>query len=739
MRCHFAHGFIHERLCAVLHPARRRSGYVPPRNLNNSAAGGETVLPEIIVQATGEETGVTEDSGSYTTPQMNTATKLPLSIRETPQSVTVITRQRMDDQNMLTVSDAVQSTPGLSVNVWGPGRNTFFARGFEVDNIAYDGLTISLNSFGADLVPADLSLYDRVEIVRGAAGLTQGAGRPGAAINLVRKRPTRDTRFSLNAQSGNWDRYGIGADISSPLNAAGTLRGRAVVNWQDYRSFQDVVSDERKLVYLIAEADIARETLLTVSVSRQESDSTNSWTGLPTALDGGDLKLSRSTYLGSKWEFYDKTSTSAFASLERHFDNRWKVNFSLSHIRAEAERLASRMLFSGNPSNPYNYQPADYFFDDERTNYDLYANGPFRLFGREHELNVGADKRDGEYYGHGGNAASIPISLDDIHNWSHSRFSEPDSFSSWNERIDETQRGVYGAARLNLADPLKLILGARLDWYEVKGEGTTLSYNYAHKVNRNLTRYAGLIYDLDARHSLYASYTDIFKPQTYITDTSGDALDPIVGKNYEVGIKGEYFGGTLNASAALFRINQKNVGVALSDQSLCPSYALANVSCYRAAGMVRSQGFDLEIQGAITPNWQIGAGYTYVDKEIRQDADRASIGTNPDPYLPRRQFKLSTTYHLPGHQWRVGGSAHWQSGIYREANNFHVKQGAYAVANLMLGYRLEKNLDIQLNVNNLFDKTYYRSLGPNIENLRLGGSIYGEPRNFMLTAKYSFF
>jgi outer membrane receptor for ferric coprogen and ferric-rhodotorulic acid len=360
------------------------------------------------------------------------------------------------------------------------------------------------------------------------------------------------------------------------------------------------------------------------------------------------------------------------------------------------------------------------------------------LFGREHELNVGANKREGEFYGYGDNSSGLgsPITLADIYNWNHSRFAKPENLNlrQWIERFDEDQRGIYGSTRLNLAEPLKLILGVRLDWYEIKGKGTSVSYNYGYKANRNLTKYAGIIYDLDERHSLYASYTDIFKPQTYIIDASGDSLDPIVGKNYEIGVKGEYFGGALNASAAVFRINQENVGVLLGDQSLCPSYP--NVSCYRTAGMVRSQGVDLEIQGAITPNWQIGAGYTHVDKEIRKDANHASIGTNPDPYLPRHQFKLSSIYHLSG-QWRAGGSVHWQSGIYKKpVSTLYVKQPAYALVNLVMGYRPAKNLDIQLNVNNLFDKSYYKSLGPN---LNIGASVYGEPRNFMLTTRYQFF
>ncbi|MDR0441403.1 MAG: TonB-dependent receptor, partial [Candidatus Accumulibacter sp.] len=290
---------------------------------------------------------------------------------------------------------------------------------------------------------------------------------------------------------------------------------------------------------------------------------------------------------------------------------------------------------------------------------------------------------------------------------------------------------LYTTTRLNLADPLKLILGARLDWYEFESETLTAKTDY--KVVRNLTQYAGLIYDLDSRHSIYASYADIFKPQNNY-DVSGSLLEPVVGKNYEIGVKGEYFGGALNASAAVFRINQEKLAMRLDDQSVCPSYPA--IQCYRAAGLVRSQGVDLEIQGAITSDWQLGAGYTYVDKEIRKDANPANVGQRASTELPRHQFKLFTTYRLPGGQWRVGGGVNWQSGIYRKSGtNFHSQQDAYAVVNLMAGYRFDKHLDIQLNANNLFDKTYYRSISSSSS----GASVYGEPRSFMLTAKYEFF
>jgi outer membrane receptor for ferric coprogen and ferric-rhodotorulic acid len=174
-----------------------------PPSSSSSLPGNETLLPEVTVQATGE-TPVTENSGSYTTPQMSTATRLPLSIRETPQSVTVITRQRIEDQNMVTISDAMQNMPGVSVSTSsGTEHDHFYARGFRVDNISFDGLPVSLELYGPDFLLADMMMYDRIEVVRGAAGLMEGAGNPSASVNLVRKRPTRDFRFNLSGHAGS--------------------------------------------------------------------------------------------------------------------------------------------------------------------------------------------------------------------------------------------------------------------------------------------------------------------------------------------------------------------------------------------------------------------------------------------------------------------------------------------------------------------------------------------------------
>lgn len=699
-----------------------------------SAEGQGAMLGEVRVTAEADRGGTTEGTGSYTTRSMGTATGLDLSIRETPQSVTVIARQRMDDEGQVTITDAIRATPGMVVTKTGGERDSYYARGFAVGNITYDGLTTSLNTswYGSDMLLSDLAVYDRVEVVRGSTGLTSGSGDPSAAINLVRKRPTKETQVSLTGNAGSWSRYGLQADVSGSLNEAGTLRARLVASAQDNKSFQDVVSSRRNILYLTAEADLGEKTLLTVGASRQENDNTTSWGGLPASADGSDLKLPRSTFLGNDWDSWDKRSDTVFASLEHHFESDWKLRLAATQVKAKLDMQATIVRLNL-ATKGYDQRIGDYHYADEQNSYELQVNGPLELFGRKHELVFGANHRDGDFDGYGGGATTFTGM--DIYHWDHSVVPKPTvNLASWFMRSADRQRSTYGTARINLADPLKLIVGGRLDWYEFQGQSQWSDDRY--KVTRNLTKYAGLVYDIDLQHSVYASYTDIFKPQNYY-DTASKLLEPVVGKNYEIGIKGEYFGGSLNASAAVFRVDQENLAMSLADQTACPTSP--GRDCYEPAGLVRSQGLDLELQGALTHNWQMGAGYTYVDKEIKKNADPTLVGTRAESYLPKHQLKLSTLYHLPGEllngRWRIGGSLNWQSETYWESTGFRFAQKAYAVVGLVVGYRVDKHLDIQMNISNLFDKTYYQGLS---ESPTSSTAVYGAPRNVMLTARYSF-
>ena len=663
----------------------------------------------------------TEGSDSYTTGTMATATKLPLTLRETPQAVTVITRQRMDDQAMTSINDVVNATPGLFLDYSsGPGRQAYKARGFNIDNLMYDGIPSGYDGVNVGSQP-NLAMFDRVEVVRGATGLVTGAGNPSAAINLVRKRPLAEQRVTLTGAAGTWDNYRGELDASSPLNDSGTLRGRVVTSYHDANSFIDDVDEQHNLFYAVTEADLSDDTTLTLGFSHQKDRTNYFWGSSMIGLDGHHLDLPRSYNPGTSWEDKDQEINTVFAEIRQQLANDWKLQVNANYSEQNA-------LFSGSYQSRWvNDTLARTVYqskaDENQAGLDAFFSGPFEAFGRSHELVVGASKRIYDLTTHNYSPYDT--------NWPINA-GKPDFVHTNNTREVTTQDGVYLTTRLSLADPLKLILGGRLDWYDYDNRDGDGDY----KVTRNVTRYAGLIYELDDHHSVYASYSDIFTPQSN-KDTSGSPVKPIVGKNYEVGIKGEYLGGALNASLAVFRVDQENRAVQVFVPN-CPQS-----SCYEASGEIRSQGIDFELQGALTDNWQVGGGYTYARTHTIKDAENPqNVNKQFDTDTPEHLFKLTTRYNFQGplEKLRVGGNISWQSRMYNDielldGGNYRLKQGAYAVTDLMAGYRVNENLDLQLNANNIFDRKYYSTIANSVS---YGGDSYGTPRNMMLTAKYTF-
>jgi outer membrane receptor for ferric coprogen and ferric-rhodotorulic acid len=680
----------------------------------------------------------TEHSGSYTTGAMQTATKLPLSLRETPQSVTVITRQRMDDQGMRSLDDVVQATPGLRLSAARPANSEFFARGFPITNLMFDGLPTTYN---ADWVAtADLAPYDHVEVVRGATGMMQGAGNPSAAINMVRKRPTQAFQASVTGSAGSWDNYRSELDVSGPLNDSASVRGRIVGAYNDKGSYQDYAGRERGVFYGISEFDLTDSTTLTVGASDQNDNNNINWGGLPVNPDGSHMGFSRSKTFGYSWSHQDVENKTVFVELDQRFDNDWRLHLGASKNWSEFKMMGG--VLERNNDATYRQRIFNQNRDFDQSTYDVYATGPFTLLGREHELVVGASKRQLKTEATGG---TVFVDVPDINRFNPGGLARPNvpDIYSIDDKVD--QEGLYLTSRWNLADPLKVILGARLDWYDATAIYDQINDQYytsgKTKVVRNVTRYAGVIYDLDDNHSVYASYTDIFQPQTE-KDGQGKGIEPITGENYEVGIKGEYFGGALNASASLFQIDQLNRAAEVADASLCKVIPVGSYGCYEAAGKVRSQGIEFEINGALTPNWQVGAGYTFAQAKYEKDADKAKEGRLFDTDLPRHMFKASTTYQLQGDlkQWRVGANLYSQSATFNKGSNvfgnYHVEQEAYALVGLMAGYQVNKHLDTQLNINNVFDKKYYQGIASN--STWSPYDVFGDPRNLMVTAKYSF-
>ncbi|MGE8435605.1 MAG: TonB-dependent siderophore receptor [Pseudomonas palmensis] len=678
----------------------------------------------------------TEHSGSYTTGAV-TIGKMPQTLRHTPQSVSVLTRQRLDDQNITNLTTLMEQTPGVVVDYVDSERVTYYSRGYQIDAIQYDGATVVQGSGGGSFIQSDSAIIDRAEILRGATGMLRGAGNPSGTVNLVRKRPTRDFQASASVTAGSWDAQRYVADLSGALTDNGAIRGRMIAVHDDKDSFQDSRMERKNVFYGVLAADLGERTTLTGGIEYTELEATGSWGGLPANFDGSPLKLSRSTYLGADWNRWNRSNLQTFAELEHVFDNDWtlKVSGTRTQFRLDDHGFKQTYFTRASTTNPYlmNYQVTEGDGgESEQTNLSATLNGPFQLLGREHELMVGVERIRNDSTASATNFTASGVF--DIREWDpKTSLPEPSiNISAKQVMTRTTQQAAHATWRISLADPLTAVIGARINWYDYEQENN-LKTSGKYSVDREIVPYAALIYDLNNNLSLYGSYTEIFNPQS-ATDASNAVLDPVTGEAYELGVKGEFYDGRLNTSLAVFRIYQ--VGNALDDLG-SPDPCLPNYTsghCKVAAGKNRSEGFELEVTGEVLPGWQVSGGYTYTTTEYLKDT-LSNTGNVLRPTDPKRQLKLFTSYRLPGayDAWTVGGGVSAQSDIYSRNGNAVASQSGYAVYSALLGYRFNQHYSLQLNANNLFDKHYYKKVGATAT-----GYYYGDPRNVSLTLRASF-
>lgn len=701
------------------------------------AQGGALELGATTV--TGTQLGATtENTGSYTTGSISTATKLPLSIRETPQSVTVVTRQQMDDQGVIDIGDALRNTPGVSVQAFDSDRMLYFTRGSDITNYQYDGVNTIVDNIYEGSPRGDTVAYDRMEVIKGATGLMTGSGDPSATVNLIRKKPTHDFKASITGIAGSWDNYRTEGDISGPLNDAGTVRGRFVGAYQDRKSYLDHYKQKNNALFGILEADLTPDTLLTFGIDRYSKTPRGvSWTGNPVYFaDGSRTDFSRSHNPGTDWSRRDFESTTYFAALEQALANDWRLKVNLNHLVTDHDtRLASA---SG--GNPDPVSGGDMFlywgrWEGHRVQNaaDLNLSGPFTLFGREHELVTGVMASHSRLTGDTYDGSAFSLVPGSIFDWNGKL---PEQYFPKNGEYETTQsqNGIYLATRLRPSDDLAVILGTRVSTFKYNNDEDYFSRQDVHasyKEHGVVTPYAGIVYDLDDTYSVYASYTSIYQPQTN-KDTSGATLAPVEGDSYEAGLKAAYLDNRLNATLAVFRIEEDNVAENIGTNPV------TGEGIYRAIEGSTTKGVELELSGELQDGWNISAGYTYART---RDADQQRIFGFPlATNQPEHLVRLFTTYRLPGALDRVtvGGGVKWQSVFYGNIYNATIddytliKQNEYTLVDLMARYQHDEHLSFTLNANNVFDKKYLVGLG------NFDTTYYGEPRSLMLTSRWDF-
>jgi len=694
-------------------------------------------------------------TGAYTIPdKIDTATGLGLTIRETPQSVSIMTAQRILDQNLISVKDVIVNAVGVSANEVDDVRNNFYARGFEIRNTQVDGVPASWTLAGGNgETSVDVSIYERVEIVRGATGLLSGAGDPSASVNLVRKHAdATDWTGYVNASFGSWNTWRVSGDIGGALTADGRVRVRAVGRYEKGESYIDIQDKEKFVLYGVIEADVTNSTLVRAGISHQDTKPKGAtWGALPTFYtDGTQTFLDRSQSTAAPWTYWNTTNQNIFATVRQEFGDRWNLTVNYNRLKNTGDTQLLYLYGNVNKatgtiesSNPYKSKG-----ESLQESFDAQLKGEVTVFGRDHEIVLGAltsvlnrytDNFVAPY------TENNPAWGAGLNNWATNvpvigsggaTFPEPvwGTTPVRNEVERVKQTGYYGALRLNVADPFKVIVGGRLASWRQTGFAWSGPSDYGD--DNVFIPYVGALYDITSNHRVYASYTKIFQPQN-LFDKNLRLLDPLNGHAYEIGLKSSFFGEGLQTSIALFRIEQDNVGQI--DNSSAPIMGPNGpVQPYIAAQGVVSKGFELEATGKPLPGWNINASYSLFEAE-----DSAGVDANTNQ--PRQLLKVFTTYDLPGvlTGLTIGGGINYRSKAYSEGNNpvlstpsnpvpFRFQQNGYTLVSLMARYAVTEQLQIQANVENLLDKTYYSQMG------FFSQYRYGAPRNFTVGATYKF-
>lgn len=702
-------------------------------------------------------------------------------LKDVPNTITVIDRDQIEAQNLFTLEDALTATNGITVNGVGSEDPAFFSRGFAISNYLVDG--VPTLSFGFPGVVPDLFAYDRLEVLRGPAGLFSGSGNPAGSINLVRKRPLDTARMQASAGYGSYDNIRLELDASTPLGDRAGVR--AGVMAQDQDQFFDVAHRNRLNAFAVGAMEIGDRTTFTVggSYDRFRPAIQSGLPGYVGGVDGSEgrlLDVPRSTYLGADWNRFESETWTAFAELTHRISDRWTLR--ATGLFTDVDRVDVYSYIGNQPVTPANGGTTNHiaYRGDSKSqtrSFDFNGVGSFRLLGQEQTLILGADYQAQDYdsyYTRLSNYARInvfnPVSPAEpplnpygplpyypvqgtnavCPNRTTAVTPAPANcvlqvYGGTNTVVE--QYGLYGQVRFQPLAGLTLVGGGRATWWEQTVDTLlpTERRGVPTSVEGRFTPYAGVVWDVTRDLNLYASYADSFTPQSPPAGrvlVGGGTIKPLIGSQYEAGSKLSLMNDRLLLSAAVYQLTQTNrIFSPADDQSI-----------FLQVGKVRARGIEAEATGEILPGWRVNGGYTYTETKYLSDTQPQFEGLSLTPIIPKHMIKAFTNYTVQDGALAgasLGGSVTWFSETFGGTPSIIVpvtaatpngrsissvvRQPAYAVVDLRAGYKLSQQLSLSLNVNNLLDKTYYARISSTGR-----GNYYGSPRTVFATIRFTY-
>lgn len=691
-------------------------------NLSYAQDSEVQALQTIQIKASDAEQS-SEQTKAYNVKNSSSATKLNIEAKETPQTINVVTRQQIEDFGLTSTRDVLRNTPGVTVSNQETERTTYMARGFEISNILTDGVGFPLSGYNYSNTNPDTYFYDRVEVVKGADSLTNAFGDPSATINNIRKRPTQEFQASGGVSYGSWDTQRYEADVSGAIIPSGKVRGRIMGYEQTGDSYLDRYSSEKNGFAGIIETDLTDSTLLTAGYSQEQNKpNANNWGSLPLLdANGKQISYDRSYNPNPDWAHWDNETQNAFVELKQKINDLWTAKLTYNYLDTKHN---SRLLYyygypkadgSGVSLTPWGGQE-----HQEKHAVDFNLEGSYRLFNREHEATVGYSyvrnhQQDKQSTGTINDSNVIKATTTDWASWTPQSITWSDFTEAANYK--QNINSIYAATRLHLNEDLKLLLGANYVQAESKGESYSSPMSYRES---KVSPYVGLTYNFTPEYTGYMSYTSIFRPQTGIDKDTNQALKPIDGKSYEMGVKSSWLDDRLTGTLSVFKTEQNNYPLRSSDGN--PLNRKVPTSD------LESQGVEVGLSGQITDNVNLSFGYAQFSiKDIKNGGEART-------YNPNQTLNLLTTYTPPVlPKLKVGAGLQWQDGIklYDSTVKSTIKQDAYALVNLMASYEVNDHITLQANGNNIFDKKYLNSFPD-------GQAFYGPSANYTVAVKFKY-
>jgi len=666
------------------------------------------------------------DTLVVTSQMQSGATKLETPDIETPQSVSIVTRQQFEEQGATSVRQAVTYTPGVYANQIGASNRFDYIvmRGFSdgsLDNIYLDGLKMMGDTNSHSSLVVDPWFLDSVEVVRGPASVLYGRSSPGGIVALNSRKPSFDPGGQVKLFAGNNNQRGAAFDVTGPVDDDDRVAVRLSGMTRYADSQFDHLKEERYAIMPSLTWRITDRTRLDVMAYLHRDPEGGSHSGLSyegTVVPHAGKKISNTFFEGEDdYDNYDRRENMVGYNFEHAFESGWSVRQKLRYLQT---KVNLNQVYAAGWLNDTELNRG-YSGSDEKMNaltLDNQVDGNIETGIVNHRVLLGVDyqRRSNNTTGYYGGFPAIDA-FHPVYG------ADPDYITMYSrEKHKLEQTGIYVQDQMSL-DNWRLTLGGRHDQVKVtnvnKLNDTSDTLDKGHFSSR-----AALLYLFDNGIAPYVSYSTAFTPTSF-TDEYGKILQPMKGKQWEAGLKYEPEGMQAMYSASVFRINQENI--ATKEEPTDP---------YRSIGEIESEGVELEAVGQLTENVRLQAAYTYTDirykKSSPQEQGKRAV------YAPRNQASAWLSYDVksgPLNGLTVGSGVRYVNGITSDRQNTHTLP-SYTLMDMVVGYDLSnvglKGLSAQVNVNNVTDKSYVAACNS------LSYCYFGAERSIVGSVSYSF-